>query len=316
MTANQHHTSLPLLLDDAQVDRSVDPGSAVHWMREAVVAAELGELRAPPRAHADLSEGSLVFTTGRLHGEWFGYRSYDTFKTDGDEQLVVVQSARSGRVRGIAVGTLLGQVRTGALGGLAGALLSRRDAHTVAVIGSGPQAWRQVWALTAARDISSVSVHSRTPSHAEGFARRVREELDLQVHVCTTAEAAVREHDIVVLATNSKAPVIEPAWLSPGAHVTTVGPKQAGRSEFSLDLVDAADVVCTDSTAQLHAYDPPSIVATSAHANRVVSLGAIANGTAKGRQHDSELTLYLSVGLAGTEVYLLDRLLRRIGIWR
>jgi ornithine cyclodeaminase len=312
MNANQLRNSAPLLLDDAQVDRAVDPSSAVYWMREAVIAAEVGELCAPPRAHADLDEGSLVFTAGRLHGEWFGYRSYDTFETDRDEQLVVVQSARSGRVRGIAVGTVLGQIRTGALGGLAAALSSRRDARTAAVIGTGPQAWRQVWALNAARDISSVSVYSRTPSHADNFARRVREELRLEAKVCVTAEAAVREHDIVILATNSNVPVIEPGWLSSGTHVTTVGPKQTGRSEFPLDLVDAADLVCTDSTAQLHAYDPPSIVATSGHANRVASLGAIANGTRPGRQRDSELTLYLSVGLAGTEVYLLDRLLRTV----
>jgi ornithine cyclodeaminase len=74
-----------------------------------------------------------------------------------------------------------------------------------------------------------------------------------------------------------------------------------------MDLVEAANVVVTDSLPQLHAYNPPSMVATSQHAERVLSLGAVAASTSPGRQHDSELTLYLSVGLAGTEVYLLHQ---------
>ena len=95
--------------------------------------------------------------------------------------------------------------------------------------------------------------------------------------------------------------------------MSTVGPKQRGRSEFGLDLLESADLVCTDSLAQLHAYAPPSLVATSRHAERVTSLGAIAAGAAAGRQDDADLTLYLSVGLAGTEVHLLERLGGRLG---
>ena len=44
--------------------------------------------------------------------------------------------------------------------------------------------------------------------------------------------------------------------------MTTVGPKQQGASEFRLDLVEAADVVVTDWLAQLHACNPPSVVAS------------------------------------------------------
>lgn len=299
----------PLVLDDLTVERLADPGRAVGWMREAVVAAEAGDLSAPARVAIDLEEGRLVFTAGALRGEWFGYRSYDTLDTDPGEQVVVVHSAQTGRVRGIAVGNALGQVRTGALGGLAVDLLSRADAGSVGVIGSGAQAWRQIWALNAVRDIDRVSVYSRTASHADAFANRVRAELGVSATGAGSAEAAVREHDIVVLATNSSAPVLEPDWLAPGTHVTTVGPKQPGRSEFGLGLVEEADLVATDSLAQLHGYDPPSVVATSGHADRVTSLAAIAAGAAPGRRVDSDLTLYLSVGLAGTEVYLLERLL-------
>ncbi len=300
------------MLTDDGLRASVDGTRAVEWMREAVLAVEEGRLHAPARASTELGEGRLVFTTGALSGEWFGYRSYDTFDVDGGEQVVVVQSAHTGRVEAIAVGNALGQIRTGALGGLAADVLARPDASTVGVIGSGSQAWSQIWAISAVRDIRQVSVYSPTSAHAEVFARRVRDELGVAGESVETAEAAARDHDIVVLATTSRTPVIDPAWLAPGTHVTTVGPKQQGASEFGLDLVEAAQVVVTDSLAQLHAYHPPSMVATSSHADRFVSLGAVAANTTPGRQHD-ELTLYLSVGLAGTEVHLLRRAVEHAG---
>ena len=124
----------------------------------------------PARAYTELGEGRLVFTAGALSGEWFGYRSYDTFDVDRGEQLVVVQSARTGRVRGIAVGKVLGQMRTGALGGVAADLLARPTASTIGVIGSGNQAWSQIWAITAVRHVERVSVYSRTTAHTKGLA--------------------------------------------------------------------------------------------------------------------------------------------------
>jgi ornithine cyclodeaminase len=165
-----------------------------------------------------------------------------------------------------------------------------------------------VWAIAAVRALGRVTVYSRTPAHAEHFARRVQRELGVQCEAVDSAEAAVKDHDIVVLATNSRTSVIDPHWLGPGTHVTTLGPKQTGAAEFNLDLVEAADIIVTDSLVQHRAYDPPSLVSESRHDDRVAALGAVLTSSAPGRQSDPQLSLYLSVGLAGTEVHLLDRL--------
>ncbi len=295
------------MLTDDRLHASVAPAHAVAWMREAVVAAEEGRLQAPARVHVEIGEGRLVFTAGALSGEWFGYRSYDTLDVDPGEQVVVLQSARSGQVTAIAIGNSLGQMRTGALGGLAVDVLAREDANTVGIIGSGRQAWTQIWAISAVRKLDRVSVFSRTANHAVAFAKRVRDELAAECEAVDSAAAAARDHGIVVLATNSRTPIIDPTWLAPGTHVTTVGPKQIGASEFGLDLVEAANVAVTDSLAQLHAYRPPNIVASSRHAEQVLSLGAVVASPSSGRRDDSQITLYLSVGLAGTDAYFLSR---------
>ena len=56
-----------------------------------------------------------MFTTGRLRGSWFGYRSYDTVSDGPGTQLVVVHDDASGEIRAIAVGNELGPRRTGPL---------------------------------------------------------------------------------------------------------------------------------------------------------------------------------------------------------
>jgi alanine dehydrogenase len=63
--------------------------------------------------------------------------------------VVVVHDESSGQVRAVAIGNELGPRRTGAIGALAADELAPADARTVAVIGSGVQAYTQVWALSA-----------------------------------------------------------------------------------------------------------------------------------------------------------------------
>ncbi len=279
-------------------------------MREAIVAAHRGELRSPPRVHADLGRGRLVFTAGALDGKWFGYRSYDSLGAEPGEQVVVVHDAADGRVRGIAVGNELGPRRVGAIGGVAADVLAAPDARTLAMVGTGVQAWAQLCAISAVRDLAEVRVYSRDAERRGAFVSRARSELGLSADAVPDGREAVSAADLVVLATSSSTPVIEAGWVTPGSYVTTLGPKQVGRAEFDSDLVDASDVVVTDSVAQISAYDPPNILAGTAQERRLVSLGAVLAGDAPGRTSDDQRVLFCSVGLAGTEAFLLDRMLR------
>lgn len=297
------------VLTDADVRRLLTPSRAIGWMREALIAQHRGELRSPPRVHADLGDGRLVFTTGAMVGKWFGYRSYDSFAVEPGEQVVVVHHATDGRVRGIAVGNELGPRRVAAIGGVAADVLARSDSRSLAVIGTGSQAWAQLCAMAAVRDLSQVRVFSRGADRRQAFARRARSELGLAAQAAPDAQGAVVGADIVVLATNSPTPVVEPAWLTPGSYITTLGPKQVGRAEFGPELVATCDLAFTDSVAQISAYDPPNILVGTPQEHRLISLGAVLAGDAPGRTSDDQRIVFCSVGLAGTEVFLLDRLI-------
>ncbi|MFI6228190.1 ornithine cyclodeaminase family protein [Micromonospora echinospora] len=301
---------MTLFFTDREVAAVLDAPDTVDAMRAALLAAYEGRLVAPPRASAPLGGGRMVLTAGHLTGEWYGFRSYDTFGHPEAEQLVVLHDGRTGAVRAVAVGAELGSRRTGGLGGVAVDALARPDASTVGVIGAGGQAWTQVWAAAAVRGLREVTVYCRTPAGRERFAARVRAELGVPARAVATAAEAVRDRDVVVLATTSPTPVLDARDLAPGTHVNAVGFKQHGRTEFGTDLLDAADVLVTDSTAQAGAYEPPMLAARPPYAGRLAELGAVLTGATAGRAGRDDVTVFCSVGLGGTEVFLLDRLVR------
>jgi alanine dehydrogenase len=158
------------------------------------------------------------------------------------------------------------------------------------------------------RSVREVVVFSRTASRREGFADRVERELGIPARATASADEAVAGRDIVVLATTTPTPVISADVLSPGTHVTTVGSKQRGRAEFDLNLAERAATIITDSIAQAVAYRSAMLLAGTRHADRMRALGAVLAGAAPGRRGRDEVTLFCSVGLAGTEVCLLERL--------
>jgi len=113
-------------------------------------------------------------------------------------------------------------------------------AVVLAIIGTGSQAYAQVWALAAVRDLREVRVYSRDPGRRKSFAERVTPLVAGACRPATDARAACEGAQIVLLAPSSPTPVLDPAWIDPGAYVTTLGPKQQGRAEFGPDLPEAA----------------------------------------------------------------------------
>lgn len=296
------------ILRDADVERLLTPEVARDAMREAAVAAWRGEFDAPARVSADLGGSRMTFTCGARAGHWFGYRSYIAPGDACQDEVVVVQDEATGDVLGIAVGRALGPRRVGGIGAAALEALGPKNPERIALIGAGTQAWHQLWALPEPFRGVPIHVCSRIRSSYVTFAGRARDELGLDVHPTDTVEAAVRGADVVILTTSSARPVLSADLVRPGAYVSTLGPKQAGRAEFDPVLARDAAMVVSDSPAQIHAYDPPNVLVGSDVEKDIVHLGALLAGE---RPMTGGTTVFFSVGLAGTEAWLLHSLLQR-----
>jgi ornithine cyclodeaminase/alanine dehydrogenase-like protein (mu-crystallin family) len=302
-----HTGVMAVIFSDAQIRTRLSAEDAVRWMGEAIDEHHRGNLVAPARSQVTVGDGQIVFTAGRLRGSWFGYRSYDTFSAGHGEQMVVVNDEASGNVRAVAIGKELGPRRTGAIGAVAAEALASPGANVVAVIGAGIQAATQLWALAGVGLLGDVRVFSRDEERRDAFVRLATLMTGASCRSVSSAQSAVEGADIVILATTSITPVIETDWLAPTAYVSSLGPKLRGRTEFDLDLVHRASMIVTDSIAQVDSSDPPSVLNETNERSRLVTLGAVRAGDVTSRA-DQGITLFLSVGLAGTEVFLLDRL--------
>jgi ornithine cyclodeaminase len=294
-----------ILLTDADVRRRLTPAVAVRTMRQAVMAAYQDRLVAPPRAHADLKAGAVTVTAG-ASADIYGYRVYDSLPHTGPgaDQLVAVHDRDSGRVRGLVVGRELGGCRTGALGAVAVDALARRTARVLGLIGAGREAWYQLWAIATVRGLTDVRVFARREDSREQFADRAVQELGVPARPVRSAREAVLGCDIVVTATTSTEPVLDADWLASGVHLNTLGPKTVDGHETPVTVADRAAVITTDSLAQTAAYGSAFFLTPTSPGKRLTALGAVVCGAVPGRRHEGDVTLFCSVGLAGTEVLL------------
>lgn len=311
--------SLPIL-GDADVQRLAHMPDLIVVIERCLRAKTQGRLVAPPRHSVAFETGQLVFTIGGINAGAdedagiAGFRAYETFRGSAPArtQLVAVWDNGTGALRGLVLGEALGVLRTGAIGGVAIDRMARPDVRICGLIGSGRQAESQVMAAVAVRPgLEEIRVYSRNARKREDFAARLSARLGRTIRPVAGARDAVAGADLVLCATDSGSPVIETQWLARGTHVATLGPKQVDHHELPRDIGDLADLAATDSPAQLHAYPAPHVLEGTRAGQHMLDLADIVAGRAAGRRHPTDITLFCSVGLAGTEVAVADALLRR-----
>ena len=246
-------------------------------------------------AHAELSAGqaSLVPRMGAFAGETgilgampayapssgLGCKLVTLFPGNRDrpthQAMIALFEPGTGTPVALMDGTYITAMRTAATAALATRLLSRPDARVLAILGTG--------------------VQSRS---AQEMFPRAREFAEVRVAGRGDFEEAVRGADVVHATTASPDPVVRFDWLSPGAHVSSVG-YGAGGSELDPAIVERADVVVVEQRDSAFAPLPAGAPELEPRGrDGVVELGEVIAGTAVGRSSDEEITLYKSVGVA------------------
>ena len=212
----------PLLTDPAAMDAAIDA------VEKATVAEYQGRVRSQDMVDRTNTEPSNFlqihlatddsFVTGfQVFGQTPGFARPNT-------RFVVLLDGETRQLQAIVPYEGLSPLRVGASAGVACRYLAPREATTVAILGSSKQARRQLQAvLRAVPSVNLVRVYSPTPEHRETFAGETSAWLGVKVEAVESAEAAVRDADIVDSATNTRTPVLEWEWVKAGALVMQIG---------------------------------------------------------------------------------------------
>jgi ornithine cyclodeaminase/alanine dehydrogenase-like protein (mu-crystallin family) len=280
-----------------------------------------GRDRSPLRSRIELPNGDLLLMTGIREGSAGASVKLVTVTPANASRglptihaLVVWFDADTGRPLALIDGETLTAMRTGAASGVATRLLSRTDAASLAIIGTGGQAEWQLRAVLAARPIRRALVYSRDRSSREAFAASMAELTGIEVVAASTAEAAVSEADVICCATTSSEPVFDDAWVPSGAHVNGIGAYRLGMVELPPELLARADLVAVDSreAARAEAGDVVAAIERGLLAeDSLVEIGSIGADWVATRPVEA-ITIFKSVGMAVQDVAAADLIADRL----
>jgi alanine dehydrogenase len=216
---------MPLLTDPAAMDEAIDA------VEKSTLAEYAGRVRSIDMTDRTQTEPSNFLQIHLATDDEFvtGFQVFGA--TPGqprtNSRFVVLLDAESRQFMGIVPYEGLSPLRVGASAGVAARYLAPKDARSVAIIGSSKQARRQLHAIVrAVPTVKEARVYSPTPEHRQTFAAEMSDFLGIDVRAVESADAAVRDADIVDSSTNTKTPVLEWDWVKPGALVMQIGGDQ------------------------------------------------------------------------------------------
>jgi ornithine cyclodeaminase len=308
-------------LDAAAIRAAVPIGDLLDAVESAYRDVAHGRDRSPLRSHVALDAGDLLLMPGVRSGGSGATVKLVTVVPDNASRslptihaLVVWIDAASGAPLALMDGATVTAMRTGAASGVATRLLARPDAATLAIIGAGGQAEWQLRAVLAARPITRVLVHARSPEARVGFAEAMADATGIEVEAVASAEAAIRAADVVCCATTSSEPVFDADWLRTGTHVNGIGAFRLGMVELPPELFGRASVVAVDSrvAAMAEAGDVVAAIERGLLAeSELVELGTVGRAWAADRDPEA-VTAFKSVGLAIQDVAAAELIASRL----
>ena len=305
-----------LYITEAEVAAHIDMETALEAVANIMPAYVRGEVVDYPRQRVRLPHSMMhMLQAGIPACNLTGYKAYTS--AGGKARFWVhLYDATTGEAVAVIEADLLGMLRTGAAGGVAARALARADSQSVALFGAGWQAEGQVRALAAVfPNLARIQVSARNAERIASFCDRMKAATGLDIVPAPSAEAAVREADIVVTVTTSPKPLFEAEWLRAGTHITAAGSNSLVRREISEATLKRVDVICVDSreVAVREAGDLlPLLEKGRSHPGRWVELGELLAGWRPGRSSAEEITLFESQGMGVMDIALAARVLERV----
>jgi len=302
-----------IVLTESDVERLVTMPEAIEAMCEAFAQLAAGRAQNTPRSRVQ-ADGvvlhSMAAAAEYLH--LVGWKHYTTTRQQARFHVGLYDS-RTGDWLALIEANRLGQLRTGAVTGLAVRLLANPQADALGLFGSGWQAEGQLTAAAAVLSLRRAYVFSRNRERLVSFAKRMSAALGIDVIACERPQDAVVGQPVVITATNSRTPVFAGRDLSPGTVVCAVGSNRLQNAEFDPETARRAARIVCDSVVccQQEAGDLVQAVAAGACTwSDCVDLSAVVTGQTV-RQQADEILLFKSVGMAIEDVAMGAILLKK-----
>ena len=294
-----------LVLSEHDVRALLDMESCVEAMEEVLSALARGELFQPLRsvARPPGANGLIGLMPAHRSGERAAWSlkeivvipSNPTRGLDAHQGAVLLHDGETGQLVALLNASPVTEIRTAAVSGVATRALARKDASRVAILGAGVQGRSHVRAMRAVLEDPEIRIWARNPDASAALAAEVG------AVAAPSPDAALLGAEVVCTTTSALEPIVELRWLAEGAHVNAVGSSIPTTRELDTATVAAASFFVDRRESTLNEagdYLLPAAEGAVGPEHIKAELGEVLIGAHPGRQDESELTVFKSLGIA------------------
>jgi ornithine cyclodeaminase len=294
-----------LVLSEHDVRQLLDMESCIDAMTEVLTSLARGELYQPLRSVARPPGSSTLL--GLMPSYRGGAAPAYALKEivvapmnparglDTHMGAVLLHDGETGELVAIMNASPITEIRTAAVSAVATRALARPDAQRVAILGAGAQARGHVRAMRAVLGDPEIRIWARNQEAAERLAGEVG------ATVSPSVDAALFGAEVVCTTTAAAEPIVEKRWLARGTHVNAVGSCFPTTRELDTETVAHASFF-TDRRESCLSEAGDFILAAAEGAvgpeHIRAELGEVLAGMHPGREHEDELTVFESLGIA------------------
>jgi len=302
-----------LLLSRADVSALLTMDECIAAVEQAFALAAQGKMLAPGVLGIPATDGGFHIKAAGLE---LG-RLYFAAKVNANfphnmavrglptiQGVIVLCDGNSGTPLAILDSIEITAVRTAAATAVAAKYLARQAADVVTVCGCGNQGRRQLLALSRVLRIGRINAFDSDAERAGRFAAEMTSELGVSVRPGDDLPSALRESDVIVTCTPSRAAFVRRADVRPGAFIAAVGADSHDKQELDPDVFPGSKVVvdhleqCATIGDLHHALASGVMKRADVHAE----LSEVISGARSGRTGDDEITIFDSTGTAIQDV--------------
>jgi ornithine cyclodeaminase/alanine dehydrogenase-like protein (mu-crystallin family) len=300
---------MAIWLSEADVRAVLPLRDLIDTMETALRAFSCGQVRQPVREVIEPGSGGNFFAAMPAYieaGPAMGAKLVTVYHRNAQRALpthqavIALLDAESGTLQAVMDGRYITEARTAAVSAVALWALARKEARTLAIIGSGVQAGSHLRTFRLVWRFDEVRCWSPTEANLRRFVDEHPE-----VQAAESAEAAVRGADVVVVVSASPTPVLWSDWVAPGACVMSVGACRPNQREMDPHLV-ARGRVTVDSRASALKESGDIVMAMAegyfGPEHVVGELGEVLAGRVEGRTAEDQVTIFKPLGLAVEDV--------------
>jgi len=287
-----------LCLDRKDVQDLLDLDALLDSLAEGFKAISRGEAVVPPRNQVTLpGAGYLMAMPAWQPGAAVTVKLITVFEENhklrlpSHQGLICAFDPVTGTPLALMDAAYITAMRTAGCSALSVRHLSRVNARVLAIVGGGVQGEAHLKLCSRIRDFGEIRISSYFVEDARRLAR-----MHPKARATASTEEALRGADVVCLCTASGRAVFDPAWISPGTHISSVGYAPPG-SELPTEFIPRVRLV-VESRRSFEAPPVGCCELAGIDPATGTDLGEILLGSSPGRRDDEEISLFKSMGHA------------------